>query len=102
MKDQLDVGSLSRSIMFQSISAQLQHSIRFFQPPNLQGYNAFHNTSSCYQEPFRVSTFPIRSLRWVRCLLSTGKHFVHEGCSEDQHSIFHTFWFKLISYFSLL
>ena len=102
MKDQLDVGSLSCSMMFQSISAPLQHSIRFFQPPNLQGYNTFHNVSSCCQEPFRVSTFPIRSLCWVRCLLSTGKNIVHEVAMSTRRSFFLTFWFKLLSYFSLL
>lgn len=91
IKDQLDVGSLSCSMMFQSISAPLQHSIRFFQPPNLQGYNTFHNVSSCYQEPFRVSTFPIRSSRWVRCLFSTGKSIVHEAVMSTRRSFFLTF-----------
>lgn len=102
MKDQLDVGSLSCSVMFQPISIPLQYGIRFFQHPNLQGCNVPHGASSCCQVPFRVSTFPIRSSRWVRCLLSTGKSTVHEAILKRWRSFFRTFWFKLISYFSLL
>jgi len=86
MKDPSDVGSLSRPVMFQPVSAPLQRGVRFFRHPKPARRSTHLATRPSHDAPapretYGVSTFRSWSMCEVRYLLSTDEFAIHEAVS---------------------
>uniref|UniRef100_A0A494G966 Uncharacterized protein n=1 Tax=Solanum lycopersicum TaxID=4081 RepID=A0A494G966_SOLLC len=77
-KDQLEVCSLSRGMMFQPLSGPLQPGVRFLQPPIPAQPTAFLTVrlpeSNCTPAAIRAYHVPCALHDWVRACLSAGGH----------------------------
>ncbi len=78
-KDQSDVGPLSCRVTFKPVSEPLQPGIRFFRPP--KPAHPWARLAARCPLSGRHTGFPrfASGVRWVRCLLSTGRRTDHES-----------------------
>ncbi len=95
------MGPLSCRVTFKPVSGPLQPGVRFFRPP--KPAHPWARLAARCPLSGRHTGFPrsTSGVRWVRCLLSTGRCADHETPQAMTLPTSSTVWFKRANHFRL-
>lgn len=100
MEDRVEVCSLSRQMMFQSVFTPLQGDLRFFHIPLPAASTACFTATCRNRQRYGLTLFRM-DFRTGRAPRFRRRHHIHEGLSVRAPAWPRTFWFKPVSIFGL-